>query len=208
LKHILQTTLLAILASSLAMADLTYNVTLNTTPLNTTQGYLAFDFLQGSPVENNTATISSFTSDATLGTLTLSGDATGTISPGPGTLDDINNFFNEFLQQVTFGTTISFNLSLTTNGAPTPDNFAFYLLDSSQFPIVTSDPTGADSLFSIDITGPGLTPNVYTSADATATVTPAGTAAPEPSTFWLVGISLAGLLPLLKRRKKLAAWGV
>jgi hypothetical protein len=202
LKHILQTTLLAILASTLATAATTYDVTIDTTPLDTTQGYLAFDFLQGFPVEDNTVTISDFTTDATLGTLTPSGDATGTISPGPGTLDDINNFFNEFLQEVTFGTTISFNLSLTTNGAPTPDNFSFYLLDSSQFPIITSDPSGADSLISIDITGPGLTPNVYTSADATATVTPAGSSTPEPGSFWLIGISLTGLLPICRRRKK------
>jgi hypothetical protein len=188
------------------MAATVYNVTVNTTPLNTTQGYLAFDFFQGFPIENNAVTISNFTTDATLGTLTTTGDATGTISPGPGNLDDINNFFNEFLQEVTFGTTISFNLSLTTNGASTPDNFSFYLLDSSQFPIVTSDPTGTDSLISIDITGPGLTPNVYTSADATATVAPAGSSTPEPGSFWLVGISLAGLLHTIwKHRKKLAA---
>jgi hypothetical protein len=206
LKHILQTTLLGILASTLAMAATVYNVTVDTTPLNTTQGYLAFDFFQGFPIENNAVTISNFTTDATLGTLTTTGDATGTISPGPGNLDDINNFFNEFLQEVTFGTTISFNLSLTTNGASTPDNFSFYLLDSSQFPIVTSDPTGTDSLISIDITGPGLTPNVYTSADATATVAPAGSSTPEPGSFWLVGISLAGLLHTIwKHRKKLAA---
>ena len=195
MKNILLATVLVFLVSTLAMANVAYNVSLDTTPLQGVVGYVAFDFFQGFPIEGNTVTISAFTTDATLGTLTTTGDATGTISPGPGNLDDINNFFNEFLQGVTFGTTISFNLSLTTNGASTPDNFSFYLLDSSQFPIVTSDPTGTDSLISIDITGPGLTPNVYTSVDATATVTPVtSVTTPEPSSFWLLGIPLIGLI--------------
>ena len=205
MKPILQATLLAILASTLAMAATVYNVTIDTTPLSTTQGYLAFDFLQGAPIEDNSVTIFNFSTNATLGALTPTGDATGTISPGPGTLDDINNFFNEFLQEVTYGTTLSFNLSLTTNGASTPDNFSFYLLNSSQFPIMTSDPTGDDSLISIDISGPDLTPNVYTSADATATVTLAGLSTPEPSSFWLLGISLAALLRIWKHSRKVAA---
>ncbi len=205
MKHIFQTTLLAILASTPNLASTMYSVTINTAPLNATQGYLAFDFLQGFPIEDNTVTISDFITNASLGTLTTTGDATGNISPGPGTLDDMN-FFNEFLQEVTFGTTISFDLALTTNGAATPDNFSFYLLDSSQFPISTSDPTGADSLVSIDITGPSLTPNIYTSADATATVTLVGSSTPEPGGFWLVGISLAALLHAIRKyRKKLAA---
>ena len=183
-----------VLLSSFALADVAYTVNVDTTLLSGTSGYVAFDFLQGNPIVNNIVTISNFASDATLLGLTPTGDAFGTVSPGPGTLDDENFFFNELLEQVTFGTTISFLLDLTTFGAATPDNFAFYLLNMSQFPIVTSDPTGADSLFSIDVTGPSLTPNVYTSADATATLTPFVSSAPEPASFWLLGIPLLGLI--------------
>jgi hypothetical protein len=178
------------------MANATYTVSVDTTPLVGTSGYLAFDFLQGSPIVGNVVTISNFSTDATLLGLTPTGDAFGTISPGPGTLDDTNFFFNEFLEQVTYGTTLSFVLDLTTIAAAAPDNFSLYLLNATQFPIPTSDPSSADSLISIDITGPGLTPNVYTSVDATATVTPL-VATPEPSTFLLLGIPL---LYLLRRR--------
>lgn len=170
-----------------AMGDAIFDVSVTTTPIKGAVGFLAFDFLGGSPVENNTVTISGFSTDAVLGTLTPSGDATGTISPGPGTLDD-GQFFNEFLQAVTYGTTITFQLDLTTNAAVSgiPDNFSFYLLDSTQAPFTTSDPTGADSMFSINVTGPALTPDVFTSSSATATVTAAGSGVPEPGAFWLV----------------------
>jgi hypothetical protein len=182
-------------------SELTYNVTVDTTPLQGEAGYLAFDFFQGSGVQDNVTTISAFVTNGNLGMLTPTGDANGTISPGPGTLDDKNFFFNEFLQAVTYGTKVSFTLKLTTFGSKsaTADNFSLYLLNSAQFPIHTSDPSTADSLISINITGPGLTPNVYTSADATATVTPVTvvTGVPEPSSFWLAGLPL---LSLIRRR--------
>ena len=110
------------------------------------------------------------------------------------------SFFNEFLQQITYGASLSFTLDLTTFGAATPDNFSFYLLDSKQFPFPTSDPTGADSLISINITGPGITPQVYSSDDAIAKVTPAvSMMTPEPGGLWLLGVSL---LTVLCRRTK------
>ncbi len=202
MKHLFVRTILVCAAASLAMAsDLIYDVTVDTTKLSGTAGYLAFDFFQGSPVQNNSITISAFTTNATLGVLTPTGDAAGTIFPGPGTLDDKSSFFNEFLQAVTFGTEFSFTLDLTTlgSGSAVADNFSLYLLNSSEFPITTSDPSTADSLISIDLTGPTLTPNVYTSTEAAATVTPVTvvTGAPEPSTFWLAGLPL---LHLLRRR--------
>jgi len=203
LKHLLQVTILAFLSSTFAMADVILDVAVNTTPIEGVAGYLAFDFLGGTPVANNTATISGFTSDATLGAVTPSGDAAGTIFPGPGTLDDTNFFFNEFLQAVTYGTKISFTLDLTTSGSAIPDNFALYLLDSTQNPFPTSDPTGANSLFAINITGLGLTPDIYTSSSATVTITAGGsTAAPEPGSFWLAALAVLALTPLLKRRLK------
>jgi hypothetical protein len=195
-KQIFLAAVIAFVGSSPATANAIFSVNVTTGPLNGVAGYLAFDFLGGTPIENNTVTISGFTSNAALGALTKTGDAFGTISPGPGTMDDTNFFFNEFLQAVTFGTTISFTLNLTTSGAPsgTPDTFAFYLLDSTQNPFLTSDPTGANSLFSINVTGPNLSPAVYTSSSAAATVTPAGISTPEPGSFWMLGVPLLVLI--------------
>jgi hypothetical protein len=193
--------LILLLGSELAMADAVEVVTINTTPLDGTQGYLAFDFIGGTPVENNTVTISDFVSNATLGALTPTGGASGSISPGHGTLND-SQFFNELLQGVTFGSTLSFDLDLTTNvfSGGIPDEFAFYLLDSTQNPYASSDPTGADSVFVIIVNSGTLTPDAYTSSSATATITSGNVAAiPEPGSVWLVigGISS---LALIRRR--------
>src|ERR1035438_9312322 len=158
MKPILLAAFFTFVGSTLLTADVVLNVSANTTPLEGQSGYFAFDFIGGTPVENNTVTISNFTSDATLGTLTPTGGASGSIVPGPGILND-SQFFNELLQAVTFGTTASFTLDLTTNSTSggLPDAFALYLLDSTQNPFATSDPTGADSLFAINIDGPNLT---------------------------------------------------
>jgi hypothetical protein len=197
-----------VLGASLTRADSNQvDVKISTTLLQGTVGYLAFDFIGGSTVENNTVTISNFVGNATLGALTSTGNASGSISPGPGVLGD-SQFFNEFLQAVTFGTTMSFTLDPTTNvsSGGIPDAFAFYLLDSTENPFATSDPTGADALFVIPISGPSLTPGVYTSPSATATVTPV-TATPEPSSFWLLVVGVSSLIcirtasPLIGRRK-------
>ena len=152
-----------------------YNVSITTAPLAATAGYLAFDLTGGIPLQNNVATVSLFSSDATLGVASTSGDVAGTLTPGPLTLT-ADQFFNEWLQPVQFGSTINFRLTVTTNfTAGTPDSFAFFLLDSTQTPFSTSDPSGTDSVFAIDLL-PGTTPQVFTSTNSpaqfTATVTP------------------------------------
>jgi hypothetical protein len=185
----------ALLLSTFALAD-TFNVNVNTTPIAGESGYLAFDLTGGSPVENNVVSISTFASNSSLGVLSLTGAASGTISPGPGSLND-SQFFNELLQEVTFGSTLSFTLSLSTNytSGSIPDTFAFYLLDSTSNPFTTSDPTGANSLFAINIDAASLTPDVYSSSSATATLSPLSVAAtPEPASFWLMLASVPGLL--------------
>jgi hypothetical protein len=188
--------LASLLVALPSSAGVILDVTLNTTPLNTTSGYFAFDFLGGAPVQNNTVTITLFSTNSILGSLTPAGAATGTISPGPGTLSD-TQFFNEFLQTSTFGTTASFTLDLTTvfTSGNTPDEFAFYLLNSSQFPYATSDPSGSDALFDINLTGPGMTASTFTSSYATASVVPA-TETPEPGAGSLAVVGIAFFLLL------------
>lgn len=169
-----------------------FAVTINTTPIQGQSGFFDFDFIGGSPVQNNTATISNFATDATLESLTSTGDAFGTISPGPGTLDDLQ-FFNELLQAETFGTNASFSLNLTTNVAigGIPDSFSFFLLNTSRDPYATSDPTGADSLFTINIDQSSPTPQIFTSDFASVSFSGQSSVTPEPSTCSLIAIGLA-----------------
>jgi hypothetical protein len=177
-----------------------FNVTVNTTPIDLTSGFVAFDFIGGTPVAGNIVDISHFSSDATLGPVTLAGGASGNLVNGTGQLND-SQFFNELLQGVSFGNKMSFQLTLTTNvvSGGTPDNFAFYLLNSSQNPYATNDPTGADSLFDINISGSTLSPSVYTSNFGTASITPASAITPEPRYFWLL---LCAVLTLAMRRRR------
>jgi hypothetical protein len=169
-----------------------FDVTISDLLQNQT-GFLAFDFLAGSPVPNNTVTVSNFATDGTLGSVTPSGSVTGSLVPGPLTLTD-SSFFNEWLQGITYGTSISFQITTTDKFSPggIPDNFSFYLLDSSLNPFPTSD-TVADSLFSLDLNGPGSIPQVFTSTVAQALVTPV-TAVPEPSSLSLTAALLGCVL--------------
>lgn len=178
------------LVCPLVRAD-SFNVTITTNPIQGQTGFALFDFLQGDPTVSNTATISGFTTNAMLGAGSSTGAVSGTLVPGPLTLST-SQFFNEWAQALTFGTTMSFVLNLSTNTSlgAIPDEFSFFLTDGSGTPFATSDPTGADSLFTIDIDGSPLSPQVFTSDFASVSVTPLNEV-PEPPA---VALTLSGLL--------------
>jgi hypothetical protein len=188
--------LLSCLLCPVGQAD-SFDVTITTVPIQGQAGFAVFDFIQGAPVLNNTVTLSGFTSNGVLGAFTTTGAVMGTLVPGPMTLSD-SAFLSEFSQGLTYGTTMSFILSLTTNSSlgGIPDEFSLFLEDSTGTPFPTSDPTGADSLFAIDITGSPLDPQVFTSDFASVTVTPV-TPVPEPSAVGLTSSSLVILAVML-----------
>ncbi len=182
-----------------------FNITIDTTPIQGTSGALAFDFLDGDGLVNNTVTISNFTSDATLSTGVPTGDITGTLSPGPVVLGD-GDFFNEWLQDLTFGATLNFQLEITGNGpfTPVPDSFSFFLLDNTLFPYATSDPLGADALLIVDIDNTNPSVQTFVSSSATVVVS----AVPLPGAlllfvsggFGIIGIRWIGrVLMLIKQ---------
>ena len=162
----------AFLTFTRASADpITFHVSINTTPIAGTSGFLAFDFLGGSPLQGNTATIVGFATTGVLGSSSSAGNVTGSLTSPPLVLTT-SVFFNEFLQGTTFGSGLTtFDLTLSSNFlmGSTPDSFSFFLLNSTFTPFTTSDPTGANALFVIDITD-ATTPVVFTSAFATVTV--------------------------------------
>ena len=150
----------------------TFQIRIDTTPLAGQSGYLAFDLFQGDPATSNQVTIAAFAGTATLGASTRTGNVVGSL-PGAVTLVS-STFFGELLQAVVFGAgATTFNLTLSENylAANTPDNFAVYLLNSAFTPYVTSDPSGANALLSVDLLSP-LTPQAYVSGFAAISVVP------------------------------------
>ena len=188
--------LFGLLGSPRLHAGTLYNVSISTAPVVGTTGYLAFDLVGGIPFQDNTVKVTGFSTNATLGSASISGDVAGSLTPGPLTLI-ADQFFNEWLQPVTFGTSITFVLDVTTTytTGSTPDSFGFFLLAPTQNPFPTSDPSATNSVFAIDLMG--TAPQVFTSTNPTsqfsATVTPF-TATPEFNPGPAVGLGLALVL--------------
>jgi hypothetical protein len=68
-----------------------------------------------------------------------------------------NGFFNELQQPITLGNSFRFHLETSnTFAGGTPDSFSFFIMDSNGLPLVAAtDPTLADALFALDLTGAG-----------------------------------------------------
>ncbi len=192
-------------AGAARAATISYNVTVNTSALAGTQGFLDFQFLPGGldalPAFAAVAMFASF--DAVLApTADRAGDATGTL-PGTVTLGNSQGF-NDLFQGITFGSTFSFNLTLSgaalDPGGSALSGTAFSLLlfgADGMTPLVTADPDGR--IVSLQI-GPNGAVAVSTFpqvngppvADVTAAV-------PEPTTLLLVG---AGVVAIAARRRR------
>jgi VCBS repeat-containing protein len=131
--------------------DLTQHVgvTLDTSVLAGGDGQLAWDLTDGDFAVNNTVVLTAFTTEGTLGAATTLGGVEGTL-PGRVTMADAD-FFNELLQSLTFGTSLTFSLHLTSNFVGgVPDNLAFFLLDPNGSPLVATDLL-VDALLTIDL---------------------------------------------------------
>lgn len=194
------TVIVALAASLLALPAWAgpWRVTLDTTPLAGQVGFMAFDLVAGSPATGNTASVSNFSSNAALGAATSSGTVAGNLAAGSLTLG-AGPFFNEWLQGVTaFGSSIAFDIDLGANlSAGTPDELAFFLLDKSQLPFFTSDPSGAGALFVFDLLGAATSPVIFASAFARVSIDAVPQqGVPEPATLLLTGVALLALTAL------------
>lgn len=177
-------------------------ITVDTSSVNGASGWVVFDLIDGSdgPGTSSVA-ITGFTPAGGLGsTIVATVGATGTLPTV--TLNDAE-FFNEYLQDITLGDSISFTFETSgALGAPTPDGFSFLLLarcdatptaptvanDCIEFEslLPTSDPTGAGALFLFNIGGGFEGGQPYAES-----VTP--TALPEPGSLALAVAALFAL---------------
>jgi hypothetical protein len=178
-------------------------VQVNLPALSGTSAQFAFDFTDGGP-PSNSAVLSAFSTNGALGSHSTTGSVVGAL-PSSVTLSDAS-FFSEYLQAITLGTTSTFLLTLTANaptGVSSPDEFSFFVLNAAGTAslLTTSDPTGSNSLFTVDIDGSNNGAiTVYTSTQGSVSVTPVVSSAPEPSTALLLAAGILSLLMFRRRR--------
>ncbi len=197
-------------ATSFTANSYSLNVNIDTSSLSGTIGTMAFDFIDGDGTVNNTAKISSFFTDGSFDTSLASstGDVSGLLISSL-TLGDSGGF-NEFLQPILLGNTLQFQLQLSDlfgSSALVPDAFSFFLLDEfATLPLFsTTDLTGSDALFAVDLTGDGNGLLVYASTNSreTWTVQAPSRTVPTPGTLLLV---LIGVLSVTLSSKRRPVW--
>ncbi len=204
-------TICILCAASFAWADpITYDVSVNTSSISGTSGSLDFQFNPGSLFSQSASLqILNFTSDGTLaGTPTLTGDVSGTL---PDTLTfDNGSFFNDYFDGFTFGTTITFEVSLYGPALSSPDGtstsgsaFAFSMFSdpAGTIPTLTSDLANGFA-FTVAVNLDGTT-TVTNASPETSVVPESSPTVPEPGSIALMGTATA-LLALLSQQRR--AW--
>lgn len=198
-----------LLSAASAMADITYSVTINTSSIDGTTGSLDFNFNPGlGSAQLADLQILDFTTDGTLagdcpcGTGDVSGQLPGTVTFDNGT--GFNDYFDDF----TYGTTITFVLDFSGPAIAMPDGvstagstFAFSMFSdlAGTIPVLTSDTTDGFA-FTIDVNLDGsTTPTIY-SAQSTVQMSETS-GAPEPRSSALLAAGLLALLALRRRAR-------
>ena len=193
--------------ATLAVADpITYNVTVDTSSISGTSGSLDFQFNPG-PLTTQAASLQilEFSSDGSLaGSPALTGDVGGAL---PGTLTfDNGTQFNDYFDDFTFGSTLSFQVSLYGPALSSPDGVS---TSGSDFAFsMFSDPPGTIPTLTTD-TVDGFAGTINVNLDGTTTVTDpsiqtiiaSSTVIPEPSNLLLMATGFCGLAGILLRQQ-------
>jgi len=185
-------------AASSAFASFSYDVTVDTSSLNGTNGYLYFAYMTGTNNTPSTASVQSFGTDGSLGATAMGWDAnSGQYVTGvlPTTVSFTNgtNMVNDLNQATTFGNVFQFTLVLPdSTSATSGSTFALQLFSDSMgmSPLKTADGT----LFTANLNGDGTVSLTVSDAGTQATETPI------PAAAWLFGSGLMGIAGI--RRKK------
>jgi hypothetical protein len=198
-------------ASMVSAAPITYDVTVDSPSISGIVGSLDFNFNPG-PLITQSASLQilNFTSDGALtGSPAVTGDVSGAL---PATLTfDNGTGFNDYFQGFTFGSTLSFQVSLFGPALSSPDGvstsgstFAFSMFSDTAgtIPALTGHTTDGFA-FTVDVNLDGTT--TVTNFSTQTTVVPAPPPVPEPGTLPLmaaaIGLWLAFRLRLQRRRQ-------
>ncbi|MGO9379191.1 MAG: NF038129 family PEP-CTERM protein [Dissulfurispiraceae bacterium] len=174
-------------AATSAFADLSYNFSVNTSSVSGQQGYIDMQYNPGiSSTGAGSASTVNFISDASLGTIQLTGGATGAL---PSVVINNTTGYNDYFQALTFGNTLNFTLNLS--GAAGNSFYLAFLDPTQSIPLLTTDSTnGYATIIDMNSNGAAVT-NLSSQVSVNAT--------PIPAAAWLLGSGLMGLVGI--RRK-------
>lgn len=196
-----------------AKADIIYDVSANTMAIQGTTGLFDLEFNPGGVgTLAATATIAAFTTNGTGLTLNATdGDVSGTLSPGPLTIS--NTFgLNDLLENITFGTNMTFTVALSGPGVTTPDSglpgssFGLSFYDGSFNPLLTTDPAGTVVTVNLNPDG-SISPVTFPSDNSGGVavggaVPQAPAAVPEPTSIVLFVSGLCGFCVYVRKSQK------
>jgi hypothetical protein len=193
-----------------ARSDFVYNITIDTTSLNGTPGYLDLQFDPSGGTGTLSATVQTLaSSDTIFGSIaSFLGDVTGpgATTPPSGfplsfTADNTNGpqTNDAFLNVTGFGTTLALSLDITPADANSTASFFLTLYDQNRIPQFPNNNGNGNTPAAVEvdlIANPsGNSPTVFIQPlDSHVTTTPAGVVAPAPPSVVLLGISLASLI--------------
>jgi hypothetical protein len=207
--------LIGVLFPNEAHAQFTIDISANTTAIDGVTGSFDLQLNPGGlgtlPV---TATITNFSTNGTgLSLNTTDGDVSGTLIPGPLT---INNTLalNDLLENITFGTSLSFTVTLSGTGVTSPNpnlpgtSFALSLYDSNFNSLLTTDPAG--TVVTANLNPDGSTSIQTFSSDnsggaSIVTATPeeiVATPAPSSIVLSVMGLGSMGLFAMMSRNRR------
>lgn len=198
---------LVMFAASSAFATISTNVSVDTTSLNGTAGYLYFQYVPINGVAS-TATVSGFTTDGTLGAQSLNvvnGAAVTGSLPGTVVFADTNGI-NDYNHAITFGNTFGFSLLLAAPAYGPPaggsSTFSLGLFSDEGGTIPLFNTTGTlgsvpGTLFTVNLMNDGTASRTVLASQAS--VAPV----PIPAAAWLLGSGLTGLFGMRRRAKKI-----